>query len=221
MSRFALVLFLVIGCTFSKELPPDPGAGGKADDTSVAPPSLRAIEHFLYTPLVKQNAEHTCGVAALRSVLHYYGVPDEHEAVLADKLGSHPDWGTNYRAIVDYAKSVGLTATTHTEMSIDDLARNIDRGTPVILALQAWADDPQIDWRESYDNGHYVVATGYDAANIYFMDPYMRGSYTYIPRAQLEDRWHDMDGEGPLEHFGIVIAGRAPAFDFDRVLPMP
>ena len=93
---------------------------------------------------------------------------------------------------------------------------------PVILAIQAWADDPAtIDWANTYEHGHYVVATGYDAKNIYFMDPYTRGTYTFIPRAQLEKRWHDVDDPGTLEHFGIMFSGKPPAYDPEKIVLMP
>ncbi|MBA2544958.1 MAG: C39 family peptidase [Deltaproteobacteria bacterium] len=222
--RFSsLVLVCVLGCTTSPASEPIGGGGGKADDATLSSgPPANSVQHFLRTPLVRQATEYTCGVASLLSVLGYYGVPDINEGDLATKLGSDPDGGTNYREIVEYARSVGLTVTTKTNMTIAELTARIDQKHPVMLALQAWVDDPAtVDWTETFENGHYVVATGYDAENIYFMDPYMRGTYTFIPRAQLEQRWHDGDGEGPLEHFGILFSGRQPAYDPERTVQMP
>jgi predicted double-glycine peptidase len=219
MSRLPLLLILVAACT-DAQTDPD-GVGDKSDGQPTAGNPLGSVQHFIYTPLVKQNTEYTCGVAALRSVLHYYGVADGHEAELAETLGSDPEGGTSYHAMADYAKSVGLTATTETNMTIDRLASLIDRKQPVILAIQAWADDPAVDYKESFENGHYVVATGYDDANVYFMDPYTRASYTFIPRGELEGRWHDADIDGDLEHFGLIIGGKDAAFDFQQVLAMP
>ena len=203
-----LVIAMIAGCTAST-----------AEPKPVAPP---VEAHFIRTPLVRQTTEYTCGVAALQSVLLYYGVPDEQESELAKVLGSTSDAGTNYRAIVSYAQELGFAVSAKSRMTVAELEVSIDAKRPVILALQAWAEDASIDWRKSDDNGHYVVATGYDTKNLYFMDPSTRGRYTFIPRAQLEARWHDFDAEaGELDHFGIVISGRAPAFDSERAVAMP
>lgn len=222
-TRLFLVSVLALGCTHTPS-EPDASADDKASETGDHPadsPRLDSIPNFIYTPLVTQATDYTCGVAALQSVLHYYGAPDQHESTLAERLGSDPDSGTNFRSIVSYARSLGFHVAARTDMTIADLVMHIDAKRPVLIALQAWAADPEIDWRETYENGHYAVATGYDARNIYFMDSYLRGAYSFIPRDQLEDRWHDIDSEGPLEHFGIVISGKPPAFDFQRVVAMP
>jgi predicted double-glycine peptidase len=216
---------LATACTDPVEPIGDPPAPPPPSDEEQPPddpdaPSLAAIPHFVPVPLVRQDTEYTCGVAALQSVLHYHGIDALHEGELAALLGTDPDSGTRYRAMAAYARTVGLEATIATDMTIAELAGHIDRGAPVILALQAWADGP-IDWSDTWDHGHYVVAAGHDPHNIYFMDPYMRGSYTFIPRAQLDERWHDVDVDGPLEHFGLILDGKPPAYDPDRVLPMP
>jgi predicted double-glycine peptidase len=71
-----------------------------------------------------------------------------------------------------------------------------------------------------YDEGHYVVAVGYDSQNFYFMDPATLGNYTYIPTAEFASRWHDSDQVGKkLEHFGIVYAG-TPDYNQDAVPKM-
>jgi predicted double-glycine peptidase len=216
--RSSLLLVALVGCTYT---PPEGTTTGGHGTSDTAVPPLPALEHFIYTPLVRQSTDYTCGVAALQSVLHYYGVPDELESTVAERLGSDPDFGTSYLAMVEYAEGLGFQVTTERDMTIDKLAARIEKQQPVILAIQAWAEDPTIDWKETYEHGHYVVATGYDAERVYFMDPWTRASYTYINRAQLEDRWHDVDEDGTLEHFGIIIDGRNPAFDFERVIEMP
>jgi predicted double-glycine peptidase len=210
----AVSLSSLVACTTADPAPAPELEGGKADTP------LGAVQQFIYTPLYRQQTEYTCGVAALQSVLHYYGVEDQPEATVAEALGSDPDGGTDHREMMAYARQHGLTATTRANMTVDDLAALIDRKRPVILAIQAWADDGT-DYAESYENGHYVVATGIDRDNVYFMDPYTRGTYTFIPKAELETRWHDMDIEGPLEHWGLILEGKAPAFDFERPLAMP
>ncbi len=192
------------------------GQSAKADGPAR---SLRAVSHFIYTPLFRQQTESTCGVAALQSVLHYYGDEDTQEPDVAAALGTDES-GTRHWAIREYAESLGYQARAATGMTVPELAAHIDAGRPVIVLIQAWADG-RVDWKNTWENGHYVVATGYDEGNIYFMDPSMRGSYAYIPVAEFLDRWHDADGEGELEHFGLVIEKAGPRFDFDRALALP
>ncbi len=50
-----------------------------------------------------------------------------------------------------------------------------------------------------------MVAVGHDAERFYFEDPAMFG-IGYIPKAELEARWHDFDEFGTrLDHFGIAF----------------
>lgn len=85
-----------------------------------------------------------------------------------------------------------------------------ERKKLVICEIQAWTDNPPVDYSKSYDEGHFVVAIGYDDSNIYFMDPCTVGNYTYIPNKELITRWHDtnMDDSGKIiktENLGIVL----------------
>ncbi len=90
------------------------------------------------------------------------------------------------------------------------LAAHLDRGELVLPAIQAWADPAPVDaagWGARTEDGHYVVAVGHDAERFYFEDPAMFG-VGYIPRAELEARWHDYDEFGTrLERFGIAFRG--------------
>jgi predicted double-glycine peptidase len=47
--------------------------------------------------------------------------------------------------------------------------------------MQAWSD-PIVDYTNNFDDGHFVVAIGYDLNYIYFEDPWILGSIAYIPR---------------------------------------
>jgi uncharacterized protein YvpB len=89
-------------------------------------------------------------------------------------------------------------------MSIADLKALLDKKFPVIVLLQAWSEH-KMDYRNAWSEGHYVVAVGYDAKNIYFMDPSTLGNYAYIPEKEFVDRWHDTDGKEKLRHFGMVV----------------
>ncbi len=66
-------------------------------------------------------------------------------------------------------------------MSIFQLIDHLRNNRPVILLMQAWSD-PIVDYTNNFDDGHFVVAIGYDLNYIYFEDPWILGSIAYIPR---------------------------------------
>jgi predicted double-glycine peptidase len=181
-------------------------------------PLLNGISHLIRVPLSRQGHDYTCGVAAMQSVLYYYG-KELREDTLAEALGSDPNEGTNYRKIVEYALSEGFNANVQKEMTLEDLRQLINHKRPIMLLIQAWHGSDPVDNLTDWDDGHYVVAIGYDSKNIYLMDPSTLGNYTFIPIPEFLDRWHDQDpytGEF-LIHFGIVIEKDQPQYDFREI----
>jgi predicted double-glycine peptidase len=154
--------------------------------------------NLIRVPTVRQSTNYTCGVAALMSVLQYWGV-EYREDALKEELGAkfcNPDLGTNHLRILEFAKEQGFEAIKHLNLGLDNLKKMIDLGKPVMIALQAWAEDPQtVNWKEDYEDGHYVVVIGYDDQNVFFMDPSTLGNYVYVPTQEFLDRWHDEDGD--------------------------
>ena len=67
----------------------------------------------------------------------------------------------------------------------------LSSGVPVILLLQAWKDDSTPPYPIDWDDGHFVVAVGFDSKYIYFEDPWILGSLTYMTKSELLTRWHD------------------------------
>jgi len=196
------------------------GCSGSAAGT-VGPysyPSINDVPNLIRLPLTRQATDHTCGVASLQSILFYYGL-EIREDNLAVELHTTID-GTPYWNMVSFAKSQGFEVSVATNLTLDDLRKNIDLRRPVLVAIQAWMNPP-VDW-STYDEGHYVVVVGYDAANFYFMDPSTLGHYTYIPITEFLARWHDMGADGThLDQFGIVMT-KVPAvpYDPDRITRM-
>ncbi|HAJ38803.1 MAG TPA: hypothetical protein DCL15_24310 [Chloroflexi bacterium] len=194
------------------------GALQRAGDTH---PQLAAVR--VRAPLVRQPDGYTCGVAALQSVLHYYGIVVRYDA-LAATLGADPEQGTNYRRMVAYAQSCGLNVTCCTEMTLQQLYNEIDAGAPVIVALQAWGNGLANAYIDAWDDGHYAVVVGYDQDNVYLMDPSTLGNYTYIPTAEFLARWHDCYEEAGemirLNRFGMVFRGAKVCYSPEQILPM-
>ena len=167
-------------------------------------------------PIISQATSHSCGAAALMAVLIYFGVFDGPESELHVRLGVTPQDGTHPDQIVAVAREQGLAADKRTNVTLEDVERALAGGAVVILAIQAWpAQEPShgqaVPWETTWDDGHYVVAVGLDSNSLYVMDPSVRGSYGFIPRAELLRRWHDFELEGgrrvEYRRLGIVIRG--------------
>jgi len=168
-------------------------------------------------PSNHQAASFDCGAAALQSVLYYFGVEvvetDLIKALKATEDGIEPGY------IVGYLTNRNFSVHAAGGMTIKELEYWLDRKAPIILLIQAWAKEANKDYSEALDNGHYVVAIGYDEQNIYFEDPFLLGHLGFIPREDLDARWHvDSDGAQLFEHFGIAVYGRKPAYDPNKIL---
>lgn len=159
---------------------------------------------------VQQRDNYSCGAGAAMSVFAFYGVGPEDLEELKTALQTNNEFGTYYKNIADYAKSLGLDVSTVQEMSKQDLQKLLNENTPVILSMQAYATDEKVyDDPNSNDDGHYVVAIGYDKDDyFYFMDPSLTGRHGFLSWSDLEKRWHENEGSDKLElshHLALVI----------------
>lgn len=176
-----------------------------------SPPPLLAV------PDVRQSTGYTCGAAALQAILAYWGT-EEREDRLAARLHSTPEAGTHPLEILRVAREFGLTAELHEGLDLSDLERALAAGTTVIVDLQAWRDQTVLPWSKTWDDGHYMVLLGADRENLYFEDPSLLGERGVIPRQEFVERWHDYEGDPPLDptdrtfvHAAIFITGSRPA----------
>ncbi len=187
--------------------------GGIVKNELPKPPS-----NLIKIPMTRQSTDYTCGVAALQSVLMYFG--DEYrEDVLSKDLKADPEQGTAYKEIVRLAESKGYKVDVFKNMTIENLKKLIDSRKPVICLIQAWPEH-KVDYETDWEDGHYVVAIGYDEKNVYFMDPSTLGNYSFIPRVEFMKRWHDTDSKEKLEHFGMVLDKPESTYDADAILKL-
>jgi predicted double-glycine peptidase len=163
-------------------------------------------------PLARQATDYTCGIASLQSVLGYYGF-DKRQDILAKDCKSNRMNGTDYKNMIRCAESYGLVLTSKTGMTLEELKSLVDESVPVILAIQAWREDRESSWEDDWEDGHYVVAIGYDDANVYFMDPAMLGNYTYIPVGEFLSRWHDKERRDILDRLGMYSTNGVPSYN--------
>jgi len=155
-------------------------------------------------PKTRQATGYTCGVAAVQSVLCYNGV-DRRQDELEKELKSGPEHGTNNREMIRVLNDCGLKNEMRHNMEIDDIIKTVDGGGVVICLIQAWHGEKNHDYADEWEDGHYVVAVGYDDERIYFMDPSTIDNYTYIEKDELLKRWHDYDEDQRYYNAGIVI----------------
>lgn len=178
---------------------------------------------FLPVPLVRQAFPYSCGAAALLSILYYYGCHQGSESSLYAALAMTESDGTSPKHLVAAITQYGLTAEFRYDVTLADVRSALRRAEPVILAIQAWVSDPaNVNWSETWHEGHYVVAVGMDDQNVYLMDPSLAAAYGYIPLDEFMDRWHDeavIAGERVrYDRPAIFLGGEKPAKAYPQVL---
>jgi len=157
-------------------------------------------------PDLRQATSYTCGVAALQSVMVYFGIEPEGEKDLARELGTTYKDGTDPAQIAKVARKHGLGAEIKEHLTLADLEGYVRRGIPVMVTYQAWTDKKHVDWKKDWVDGHYSVVVGMDSKNVYLEDPSILGSVGKIPRQEFLDRWHDTDRkQRKLQNLGIVF----------------
>lgn len=159
-------------------------------------------------PELRQFYEWDCGASAVQSLLHYYGL-DASGSELVELIGTNKQ-GSSPVGLKKALKKYGLEYKAG-KMTISEVKDCIKDKRPVIMLIQAWPEKrvkANNDWKNSWHNGHYVVAIGYDAKKIYFEDPYVsRRSFLYF--SELIDRWHDLGLDGKkYVNWGMVVFGK-------------
>ena len=144
-----------------------PGGGklfGLSSKAQVQPSLNSPMDAFIRMPLSRQAKGYTCGVAAMQSILYYYG-EEIREDILARELNSNPDTGTNYHNLIAAAQARGIQVEGHRDMTIDELKSALVSKKPVMVAIQAWGDNAT-DYANDWNDGHWAIAVGYDDERI-------------------------------------------------------
>jgi predicted double-glycine peptidase len=173
--------------------------------------------NLVQVPVVTQRRNFSCGPAAALALLRYwrpetYTTVDESD--LYTSLETTNERGTEPQPMEAFLRKSGLEAHyRYGDVTVDDLERAVDAREPPIVDLQAWTDH-EAPYRETWDAGHYVVMVGYDAERLFFADPSTMTphGYVFLPRAEFDERWHDLSGlsDDRVERMAIFVRGPAP-----------
>ena len=132
--------------------------------------------------LAIQKADYTCGPVSLLNVLRMKGDTSHSEEEVAKLCKAKPGSGTDNKALVNAAKELGLNIIEEKkDASIDDLERNIDAGSYVIVNyFEAFSQD-----------GHFSIVTNYDNRSLYIADCY--DGLLRIEKKYFKNWWHNSD----------------------------
>jgi len=170
--------------------------------------------NLVQVPVVRQRQGFSCGAAAALALLRYW-CPEAYahteEDALYSVLQTTDARGTEPEPMVALLQSSGLYAVyRYGDVTIADLERAVDAREPPIVDLQAWREH-EAPWREMWDAGHYVMMVGYDDEKLFFADPSTMTphGYAFLPRGELDERWHDLAGEhdDPIQRMAIFARG--------------
>ena len=154
-------------------------------------------------PEYRQPDGDSCGATAMHMILSYYG-EDENLEVVEKIAGTNHEYGTPISGIKKVVEKYKIKYNEGT-FTIDDLKKNVDAGFPTLLMLQAWSIKDNVDWKNEWDQGHYVVVRGYSNKNIYFADP-INIKIDYLSYDDLMERWHGWDDNNKkIYNWGIVF----------------
>jgi len=178
-------------------------------------PRIKLPENAIQVPIVSQATEYSCGAAALLGILFYWQVYDRNESSLFKALNVTEENGTAPDSIVQVAQSFGLKAELKRKQTLADLRAALSEGVTTILEIQAWRDEHRaVDWKDDWDDGHYVDLIAMDENYLYVMDPSAHFGYGAIPMSEFMDRWHDVDtidGKNVIqEQVALYIKGKNP-----------
>ena len=154
-------------------------------------------------PELRQTYVYDCGASALQSVLVWAGIPIREDEVVR-LAGTDKEDGTSLASMRYVLDRFGMLYTAYENMPVENIRKTVDAGHPTIIMLQAYRDPPELAWGDCWDDGHYVVAIGYDEAGIIFEDP-SAFTRTRLGDAELCERWHDIDAGERIFHWGCTI----------------
>lgn len=169
-------------------------------------------------PHVRQSTNYSCGAAAVQSVIAYYENDMPRETEVMKWLHTVPcdvmNIGSAIQSVISFLTERGYTLEHKEYFTIEEVVQYIQRDIPVIVLMQAWAEQRPKDYSMTYTDGHYIVAIGYNLfqKRLFFADPSLE-TRGWLDFDELNARWHAVDETGKkVEHYGFAVSGKKPNF---------
>ncbi|MDD4352857.1 MAG: cysteine peptidase family C39 domain-containing protein [Candidatus Nanoarchaeia archaeon] len=160
---------------------------------------------MLEFPELKQSSNYDCGAIVIQGILNYYGIDIREDFILKEAKTTIN--GTPIKSIIQILQKHKIKCIAK-EMTINDLINYIDKNIPVIVHLQAYWKKKNVNWKITYESGHYAIVIGYDSQRIYFEDPFTL-ERTFLKNNDLLERWHGMsDDNKKVKMFAIAAIGK-------------
>jgi len=168
---------------------------------------------FIDFPEIQQVYDFDCGAASMRTLMTYYG-SDIREGEIMEIAGTSKDFGTKTSGLKSVAEKAGMKYKMGS-MTIKELKDLISKAVPVQVLIQAWSGEENFEYGFDFNNGHYVVAVGFDEeGKIYFEDPWA-SARVWMTEEEFDKRWV-AKFQGPEEkeifHFGFYFTDSKPKF---------
>jgi predicted double-glycine peptidase len=126
----------------------------------------------------KQETNYTCGAAAMRMVLEYFGIK-KSEKQIVNLLGTNKVRGTWIKNFPSLAERLKLNYIVKRNSRIEDLKEYQKKGYQIIICYLIPKD--KVD--------HYSVLKKIDSKNIYFFDPWY-GAEHKLPLNYFKKIWY-------------------------------
>jgi ABC-type bacteriocin/lantibiotic exporter with double-glycine peptidase domain len=141
---------------------------------------------LLSLPLVRQSADHDCGLAVFRAVAEYWQVGSRRPPYPSPLNGTHPD------NLEPAFQGAGF-AVVSGNMTVPALAAMARLGWPVCCLIK------------QDGVGHWVVSRGVQRGRVYVMDPGDGKNRSY-PESEFVSRWHDSYRRANVfERYGLAV----------------
>ncbi len=140
----------------------------------------------------EQKYDFDCSVAVAWSILKYYKVKVDYNALLkASKVC--PVDGMQPIKLINLLKKYGIDFELHENKNIRFIKNQIKNEIPVIVIMQARKEYNKT-WKNTWIYGHYMVVIGYDENWLFIYDPSI-GGMKQLSHDQFYARWHDYDNK--------------------------
>lgn len=173
---------------------------------------------ILNFPIIRQSTRYSCICAAFQSCLCYYGIDRREKQIINEMHINDSTPEIHPRKIIKIAKKYKLKAS-YKKLTINNILQYIKNNIPVIVNFQAWSSSKNPNYAVD-NNGHYAVVIGFNDKKqiLIFSDP---SSYNkcYLSYKEFDFRWHDGDkADYDYDHMGIIIYGKSPVFNNDKII---